>query len=51
MPYPGKTPGKTYIFIRKYQKKTGNIFKHQEIPEILGNIRKYYEYKTKNMKY
>jgi hypothetical protein len=28
----GNTPGKTYIFIRKYQEISGNTKKFQEIP-------------------
>jgi hypothetical protein len=44
----GKTLGNTYIYIRKYQKMSGNTLKYQEIPvnfrkyqEILRNTRKY----------
>jgi hypothetical protein len=52
----GKTPGNTYIFIRKYQeiptcqfqKILGNTRKYQE---ILGNTRKYQEIPTNIRKY
>jgi hypothetical protein len=46
----GKTPGNTYIFIRKYQEISKNFRKYIEtsentckFQERLGNIRKYYE--------
>jgi hypothetical protein len=40
----GKTPGNTYIFIRKYQEISVNIeVITKKFQDILGNIRKYYE--------
>jgi acid phosphatase class B len=43
----GKTPGKTYTFIGKYQKISGNTLKYQKIPV---NFRRYKEISGKNTK-
>jgi hypothetical protein len=44
----GKTQGNTYIFIRKYQKISGNTKKYQEIPK---NFRKYLEISDNTCKF